>query len=102
MLITPFIVKNAASSRERSPGRTRRCSQSSSTATTAAPTVSQLAPPRAPTTAGCVRAPWATQTSSSTVARWSPRATQIARRWPSAAGTERSPRSRSNCSSCSA
>ena len=36
-LMTPFIVKNAASSRRRSPGRTSACSYPSSTATTATP-----------------------------------------------------------------
>ncbi len=36
-LITPFIVKNAASSRRRSPGRTRECSYASSAATVTTP-----------------------------------------------------------------
>src|SRR5581483_584638 len=36
-LITPFMVKKAASSRRRSPGRTSECSYESSPATTATP-----------------------------------------------------------------
>ena len=36
-LITPFIVKKAASSRRRSPGRTRECSYASRSATAATP-----------------------------------------------------------------
>src|SRR5437588_653386 len=44
--ITPFMVKNAALSLERSPAETRECSYAKSTATTATPTNASLPSPK--------------------------------------------------------
>src|SRR5438445_10852247 len=72
--ITPFMVKNAALSRERLPAETRECSYAKSTATTATPTNANLPRPNTITSA----------TSNPSISRCRVRATMSARGTPMA------------------
>src|SRR5688572_1917638 len=92
MEMTPFMVKNAASSRLRSSGFTSECSYSSSAAETSTPIAySQPAPVAHPTAA-----------SDATVIACNTWLIRTARSAPNAAGIECRPCSRSNAWSCSA
>src|SRR6478609_3556936 len=72
--ITPFMVKNAALSLERSPAETSECSYASNTATTATPANASLPRPKTITSA----------TSNPSISKCKARATMSARGTPMA------------------
>src|SRR6185312_1417808 len=90
--ITPFIVKNAVSSRRKSPGRTSECSYASRSATAATPSQYQTLTVR----------PRPAATSNTTVPRWKSRAPRKVPRSPNRTGTDCRPSRRSTSTSSSA